>query len=197
MRSGSRSRAAGARGLADTARALADSGRLNRGLVAIDGPSGVGKSTFADALTERLTELGRPVLLIRTDEYATWDDPAAWWPELERDVLRPFRAGRDIVYRPRVWTGRDAEPGPPVTRRWAPLLIIEGVTSARRSVSAELAGAFWLQGPGRAERLARAVARDGAEDRDLFAAWQRFEQGWFAVDDTRARCMPLDVDDVV
>ena len=164
---------------------------LRAGIVAIDGPSGAGKSGFADTLVAHLKGLGRRSVLIRTDDYATWRRPAAWWPEFERDVLAPFSRSHDVTYRPRVWDGDDAVPGPPTTVRWAPLLIVEGVTSARRSIADRLDRAFWIEGPGPAERLERSVARDGESQRALLADWQRWEGGWFAVDGTRARCEPV------
>ncbi|MFT3716286.1 MAG: hypothetical protein QM774_10155 [Gordonia sp. (in: high G+C Gram-positive bacteria)] len=164
---------------------------LRSGIVAIDGPSGAGKSSFADALTADLMALGRRFVLIRTDDYATWDRPAAWWPEFERDVLAPFGRSHDITYRPRIWSGATAEPGPPTTVRWAPLLIVEGVTSARRRMADRLDRAFWIGGPSAPERLERSVARDGEDQRDLLAAWQRWEDGWFPIDGTRDRCEPV------
>lgn len=178
-------------GLRAAARRLAESGGLTDGIVAIDGPSGSGKSTFADALSARLADLGRKPLLIRADDYATWDDPAAWWPEMEADVLAPFARGRDVAYHPRVWVDGLPYPGPVQRLRWAPLLILEGVTSARRAISGRLDRGFWLDGPSAPERLARAVARDGEDQRPFLAAWQRFEDGWFAVDGTRDRCVVL------
>lgn len=171
-----------------TAQRIADSGELGSGIVAIDGPSGAGKSTFADALVTGLARRGRSAVLIRTDDYATWDDPAAWWPELERDVLAPFHRGHDLAYRPRVWIDGVPRLGPVELLRWAPLLILEGVTSARAAIAERLARGFWLDGPDSAARLTRAVARDGEDQRPLLAAWQRFEEGWFAVDGTRNRC---------
>ncbi len=182
----------GADGLVAAARGMAESGELRSGIIAIDGPSGSGKSTFADALVDALGQRGRAPLLIRTDDYATWDQPAAWWPEFERDVLAPFRGGHDIAYRPRVWEAGTARPGPVCTLAWSPLLIVEGVTAARRVVAGRLIRGLWLDGPSAPERLARTVARDGEEQRAHLAAWQRFEDGWFAVDGTRARCEIVD-----
>lgn len=170
------------------AQRIADDDGLRSGIIAIDGPSGAGKSSFADALVGRLHERGRRTLLIRTDHYATWDEPASWWPELERDVLAPFARSHDIDYRPRVWVDGVPRIGPVKLRRWAPLLIIEGVTSARQAIADRLDRAFWLDGPSPEERLARSVARDGEAEREHLAAWQRWEQGWFAVDRTRERC---------
>ncbi|MFT3660394.1 MAG: hypothetical protein QM809_03055 [Gordonia sp. (in: high G+C Gram-positive bacteria)] len=179
-------------GLTEAARAAIESNGFRNGILAIDGPSGSGKSSFADALVARLAELGRPPLLIRTDDYATWDRPASWWPELERDVLTPFSLGHDIAYRPRVWHCGEATVGPVRRRAWSPLLILEGVTSARRVLADRVDHAFWIDGPSAPERLERTVTRDGEAQRPLLAAWQRFESGWFAVDGTRARCDVID-----
>jgi energy-coupling factor transporter ATP-binding protein EcfA2 len=166
---------------------------LETGIVVIDGPSGAGKSTFADALMRALAARRTPAALVRTDEFATWDDPAGWWPELEREVLRAFARGHDFRHRPRVWSGDTAEPGPRVWRRWEPLLVIEGVTSARRRVADRVAMSLWIDGEDRDARLERAVARDGESARPHLRRWQDFETGWFAVDRTRERCRVLHV----
>lgn len=162
------------------------------GIVAIDGPSGAGKSTFADALVSRLRARGIGVVLVRTDDFATWDDPVAWWPELENDVLQAFIRRHDYRYRPRVWVDGTPELGSPVWLRWEPLLVIEGVSSARRRIAERLTHALWIDGASAAERLERAVARDGEDSREFLSRWQQFERGWFAVDRTRDRCRVLD-----
>lgn len=167
-------------------------GEMVSGIVAVDGPSGSGKSTVADALVAKLRCRGTGVVLIRTDDFATWDNPVAWWPELETDVLHAFIRRHDYTYRPRVWHDGVPEPGPRVWVRWEPLLIIEGVSSARRRISDHLTYALWLDGGDAATRLERAVARDGEESRPMLERWQQFERGWFAVDRTRDRCRVLD-----
>lgn len=162
--------------------------QLKSGIIAIDGPSGAGKSTFADSLVRELDALGTPVVLIRTDDFATWDDPVGWWPELDDDVLRSYWRGHDFRYHPRVWLDGTAQRGPRVWLRWEPLLIIEGVSSARAPVRRQLKHALWLDGGTEAERLERGVARDGEDQREHLGRWQDFERGWFAVDQTRAHC---------
>ncbi|UCZ88782.1 (d)CMP kinase [Gordonia sp. WA4-43] len=166
--------------------------RLDAGIVAIDGPSGAGKSTIADLLVADLRARGVGVTLVRTDDFATWDDPVAWWPELETDVLHPFTRRRDYRYRPRVWQDGVPAPGPRVWIEWQPLLIIEGVSSARRRIADRLSHALWLDGGTPSERLERTVARDGEDARGHLQAWQEFERGWFGVDRTRERCVVLD-----
>lgn len=164
---------------------------LTEGMIAIDGRSGSGKSTFAAELVRALADRGRSCVLVSTDDYATWDQPAAWWPEMERDVIRAFERRHDYIYWPRVWVDGAPQIGPSVWLRWKPILIIEGVTSARRTVFDRLTAAYWIDGPSAAERLERTVARDGEASREHLAAWQQFEDGWFAVDGTRDRCRVL------
>lgn len=166
---------------------------LRAGIVAIDGPSGAGKSTFADALVAELARRRVRAVLIRTDDFATWDDPVGWWPELEADVLQSFTRRHDYRYHPRVWQDGTAQAGPRVWVRWEPLLIIEGVSSARARMADRLETALWLDGGSAAERLERAVARDGEQSRAHLQRWQDFEFGWFAVDRTRERCQVVSV----
>ncbi|MGB3302352.1 uridine kinase family protein [Gordonia sp. (in: high G+C Gram-positive bacteria)] len=164
---------------------------LIEGAIAIDGPSGAGKSTFAAELVRAFADRSRASVLISTDDYATWDDPAAWWPELERDVLGAYERNHDYSYSPRVWVDGHPQPGPEQWVRWQPILIVEGVTCARRSSAHRFTQRYWLDGPDPEQRLARTVARDGEAERDHLTRWQHFEKGWFAVDKTRSRCEVL------
>ncbi len=60
-----------------------------------------------------------------------------------------------------------------------------------RAVAAELAGRagvlVWVEEPDRAERLERAVGRDGPASRPMLAAWQDDEDAFFRADHTRER----------
>ena len=165
---------------------------LRTGIVVIDGPSGAGKSSFADALIAELADRRRGAVLVRTDEFATWDDPVGWWPELEDEVLKSYVRRHDYRYRPRVWHDGVATPGARVWQRWEPLLVIEGVSSARSCMAGRADHAFWLDGGTAPQRLERAVARDGEASREHLRRWQDFEAGWFAVDQTRDRCRVVD-----
>ncbi|QDQ96422.1 uridine kinase [Tomitella fengzijianii] len=163
---------------------------------AVDGPSGSGKTVFADALAARLRGAGRDVALVRADDFATWDAPASWWPRLESGVLRPLAQGLPGRYRRVEWRRQsDRAEAVPVPGRWVDvpvpeILILEGVTTARRSIADRLTRAYWVQWGDEAARLERAVARDGGDCREHLERWQRFERGWFAVDGTRSRCEP-------
>ncbi|MPZ82218.1 MAG: uridine kinase [Actinophytocola sp.] len=150
-------------------------------LVAIDGPSGSGKSTLAGAVA---AELHAPV--VSTDDFATWEDPVSWWPRLVGGVLAPLTAGRPGGYVRTEWTNGRPHPGATVTVEVSDVLVLEGVSAGRRSIRPRLSALIWCEVTGRAERLARAVARDGEASREPLIAWQDFEEGWFAVDGTKA-----------
>lgn len=152
-------------------------------LVAIDGPSGSGKSTLARALAE---ELGMRTVIVPTDHFATWTDPVSWWPRLADGVLTPLARGESGRYRRMDWSG-----GPPRLGDWVEVgvpdvLIVEGVSAGRRSVRPLLSLLVWVEVAPASARLELSVARDGAGSRQDFVRWQAFEQGWFAVDETKA-----------
>ncbi|MBM7811961.1 uridine kinase family protein [Saccharothrix algeriensis] len=151
-------------------------------LIAVDGPSGSGKSTHAAALA---AELGATV--VPTDHFATWTDPVSWWPRLVTGVLEPLWAGRAGSYRRVDWSAGWPRPGDLVTVEVPEVLVIEGVSAARRSIAPRLDEAVWVELPDERARLERAVARDGEASRAHLVRWQAFERGWFAVDGTRER----------
>ncbi len=155
-------------------------------LLAVDGPSGAGKTTVAADLVGRLRAEGVAVAEVPTDHFATWADPVAWWPRLVSGVLEPLRAGRPGAYRRTDWSTGVPTPGGSVDVPVPDVLVVEGVSAGRVSVRPWLTLLAWVDLPDAAARLARVVARDGAASAADLAAWQRFERGWFAVDGTHA-----------
>jgi energy-coupling factor transporter ATP-binding protein EcfA2 len=166
-------------------RVLAAPARLGEvRVLAIDGPSGSGKTTLAVAVCDALRERGVSVGLVPADHFATWDEPAAWWPRLESGVLAPLAVGEPGRYRRTDWSGDRPRLG-----EWVPVpvpevLVLEGVTTGRASVRDRLSVLHWVELPGAAARLDRSVGRDGERYRGELARWQRYELGWFAVDGT-------------
>ncbi|TVT47671.1 uridine kinase [Amycolatopsis rhizosphaerae] len=162
---------------------LAAPPRLGRvRVVAVDGPSGAGKSTLAGLLVAELRHRGHRVALISTDHFATWDDPVSWWPRLAEGVLDPLGRGETGAYRKLDWTTGVPEPGELVSVAPPEVLVLEGVSSGRRSFRASLSVLCWVPGPAEPARLERAVQRDGEASRERLHEWQTFERGWFAVD---------------
>lgn len=152
-------------------------------LVAIDGPSGAGKTTFALRLAK---QLDAPV--IHTDDLLDgWDDQFTFWRRLERNVLGPLRRGEPATYQRYQWhQGKFA--GPPVTVDPAPAVLLEGVSSARREIRPELSYAVFVDAPPDL-RWRRAVARDGDDSvafRAYLERWRAAEDRHFAQDETAA-----------
>lgn len=148
-------------------------------LVAVDGPSGAGKTVFAD----RLAAAVPGVCVVRTDDLLDgWADQFTFWARLEERVLAPLRAGRPGRYRRYDWH-RGAFGPEEVVVPPAPLLILEGVSTARASVTAELTYAVFVTAPDRLRRQ-RAVDRDGAAVLPYLGVWRRAERAHFDADDT-------------
>ncbi|HEU4348430.1 MAG TPA: hypothetical protein VFR35_11645, partial [Actinoplanes sp.] len=150
-------------------------------LVAIDGPSGGGKTRFADRLAETL---GAPV--VHTDDLLDgWDDQFTFWDRLEAQVLAPLRRGETARYRRYLWH-RGEFGGVPVLIEPAPVVLMEGVSSARRVIRSELSLAVFVCAPPDL-RLRRALARDGGDGvafRAYLERWRRREDEHFVIEGT-------------
>jgi Cytidylate kinase len=116
----------------------------NTRIVAIDGPSGSGKSTLAARLAQR-----SGALLIGVDDFLSWGDLSSWWPRFDREALVPLLAGRSARYQVRDWVNDEfgASLAGWRTADWSPLVIIEGVSCARREVTDRLAYSIWVEAP--------------------------------------------------
>ena len=153
-------------------------------LVAVDGRGGAGKSTLARMLAAACG--GAPV--VRVDDFLYWRDIEGWWPRLEREALRPLLSGLPARFRVRDWAfdplgqGLDGWATVPA----ADVVIVEGITSSRQAISADLAMALWVHAP-RSERLRRAIARDGQQRQSLWMEWMRLEDEFFARDGAAER----------
>jgi uridine kinase len=152
-------------------------------LVAVDGPSGAGKTVFAERLAGAIRGEGVDVPVVHTDDLLDgWSDQVSFWPRLEEWVLAPLRRGQGGSYRRYDWYagrfGQEWTPVPP-----APVVLVEGVTAARAAIRPELTLSVFLTAP-TGLCLQRAVARDGEAMRAYLEEWQRGEQRHFAGDAT-------------
>ena len=150
-------------------------------LVAIDGPSGAGKTVFAERLAERLNA---PV--VHTDDLLDgWGDQFTFWARLEDKVLQPLRHGRIAEYRRYRWDPPGFG-GEAVRIEPAGVIVMEGVSSARRVIRPELSLAVFITAPQQL-RWTRVLARDGTADVAFPAyleRWRAAEDRHFAADRT-------------
>jgi uridine kinase len=150
-------------------------------LVAVDGPSGAGKTWFADRLAK---VLDAPV--VHTDELLDgWDDQFTFWSRLEELVLAPLRHGRAATYQRYQWDRRSFG-GLPVRVEPADAVLMEGLSSARRVIRAELSYSIFVTAPV-GLRVSRVLARDDGDDiafRAYLERWRLAEDRHFAEDGT-------------
>jgi uridine kinase len=150
-------------------------------LVAIDGPSGAGKTWFARQLA-----LAARVPVVHTDDLLDgWADQFTFWARLEEQVLEPLRRGRPATYERYLWH-RGEFGGKPVTVPPAAAVVLEGVTAARRVIRPELSFSVFVDAPAGLRRE-RAVSRDGGHDvafQQYLERWHVAEQAHFAAEAT-------------
>jgi hypothetical protein len=155
-------------------------------LVAVDGGTGSGKSTFAGRLARAVGEAGRRVAVVHTDDLLDgWDDQFTFWGRLVRHVLEPLAGGASTSYPVYDWVARAF-----TTRRELgvpDVLIVEGVSTARREgAHARTLDVFMDLEPER--RLRRALARDhGLGVEEQLRRWLAREIEWYAADRTAER----------
>jgi len=149
-------------------------------LVAIDGPGGAGKTTFA----ERLAAAAHGAPIVRTDDFASADDPIDWWPRLLTEVIEPLGRGYHGRYQRYDWSTDTLAEWSTVDR--APIVIIEGVSAGRREWVEHLSFVIWIETPS-ALRLQRGIERDGPSAVDQWESWMAAEDAHFARDPVRER----------
>jgi uridine kinase len=153
-------------------------------VVAIDGPSGSGKSTLAQRLADSMTG----TTLVAIDDFISWGDPTGrtWWSRLEDQVLVPAFAGQPLHYQIRDWDNDEFGTSLTSWRRAParPIVIVEGVGSARASVRSRGAFTIWVEAPAD-RRLERGVLRNGETHRELWVRSMDTEREHFRHDKTR------------
>jgi uridine kinase len=140
--------------------------RMQTCIVAVDGRGGAGKTSLADRLA---SELAAPV--IHTDDFASWENPTDWWPDLIAEALQPLAAGKPARFRPTTWGDTEREL---VEIEPSDFVILEGVTASREAFRPYLAFSIWIETP-RELRLRRGLERDGEQALPLWQAWMDAE----------------------
>jgi uridine kinase len=155
-----------------------------RSVVAIDGRSAGGKTTLARRLVDALPD----AVLVSTDDVAWYESMFDWSDLLVDGVLRPYRAGEPVAYRPPAWDrrGRVGAIEVPVT---AHTLVLEGVGASRADLIDWVDLAVWVQSD-QAEAERRGIARDiasgvngdEAQTTAFWHTWQAEELSFLARD---------------
>ena len=150
-------------------------------VVAIDGPSGAGKTDFAAVLTERLP---MAQTLHMDDLYPGWNGLERAVADLYDQILAPLARGERAAYRQWDWAlERYAEwQVLPATN----LLLVEGVGSGAGAGAALESVLVWLEAD-RDVRFRRGMERDGDLYRPHWRRWAALEDALFAGDGTRDR----------
>ena len=148
-------------------------------VIALDGPSGAGKTEFANGLG---AALGAPVLHLE-DVYPGWSGLAETPAMIARCVLEPLAVG-DIGEVAR-WDWESERPGEFIRVAPAPLLILEGVGSGSRACRPYLSLLIWLDAP-TSQRKARALSRDGKAYAPFWDMWAEQEGRLFGAEGTHA-----------
>jgi uridine kinase len=143
-------------------------------IVLIDGRSGAGKTTLANAL---VASMPTSSVLHLENFYPGWDGLEAASQSVVRDVLEPLRAGR--MARLRRWDWVADAPAEWVIVRPTQTLIVEGVGSLSRSAKRLVDFALWIELDA-TERKRRAVKRDGEMYEPHWNRWAAQEERFAA-----------------
>jgi anthranilate synthase component 1/para-aminobenzoate synthetase len=147
-------------------------------IVAIDGPSGSGKSHLSARLSEHIA-----ATVISMDEiYPGWDGLRPALDTLANQVLSPLRRGQAAVFATWDWT--NGCPGPPreVNPDSDAVIIIDGVGSGCQAAREHLDLLIWLFAE-ESTRRHRALARKDWQESEKWDIWSKQESRYFSDDD--------------
>jgi energy-coupling factor transporter ATP-binding protein EcfA2 len=155
-------------------------------VVAVDGRSGSGKTTFSELLTRALASSGPgpPQVVHLDDLYPGWDGLARTPALIRRQLLEPLATGSAPGFTR--WDWAAGRPG-----AWRPvpagdLLLVEGVGSGALACAPYLSVLIWLEAPPH-ERRRYALARDGHGYAAHWDRWARQEDLYITREDPAGR----------
>jgi hypothetical protein len=145
-------------------------------IVAVDGRSASGKTTFAG----RLERAVPGAVTVHTDDVAWWHSEFDWAELMIEGVLEPVRRGEAVAFRPPAWERR-GRGGAITVPRDPSLLIVEGVGAGRRETAHLVDAIVWVQSDA-AVCAAREAARiaAGHTDAEVSERWLRAERPFVA-----------------
>ena len=155
-------------------------------LLAIDGPAGAGKTTYAAKLEAELSANATVKVIHMDDLYNGWENPLnnALSEILDR-VTTAHLAGREFVIKKFNWELMQFDREESISP--TDYLIIEGVGAAQAIVREAGATTYWLDIDAETG-LQRVLARDGSHIENEMRQWQIQQSIHFATDQTRENC---------
>jgi uridine kinase len=155
-------------------------------LLAIDGPAGAGKTTFAAKLEAELSLKGTVRVIHMDDLYNGWENALSNpLSEILDRISTAHLASREFVIKIFNWHtmtfDREEKIAP------TDYLIIEGVGAAQQIVRETGATTYWLDIEPEIG-LQRVLDRDGAHIEVQMRQWQVDQDKHFARDETRENC---------
>jgi uridine kinase len=155
-------------------------------LLAIDGPAGAGKTTFAAKLEAELSVDGTVRVIHMDDLYNGWDNALSNpLSEILDRISTAHIAGREFVIKIFNWHTMQFDREEKITP--TDYLIIEGVGAAQQIVRETGATTYWLDIEPEIG-LQRVLARDGEHIEVQMRQWQVDQDKHFARDETRKNC---------
>ncbi len=153
-------------------------------VIAIDGPSGAGKTTFAEQVADALAERtgARPQVVHMDDIFPGWDGLLESVEVVSEQVLEPLSRAEDGRFRR--WDWLAGERADWIAVPVADWLVLEGVGCGSRPCRPHISALAWVEAD-RAIRMARGIERDGEAFRPHWERWAIQEQQLFAAEDTR------------
>jgi uridine kinase len=150
-------------------------------ILAVDGRSASGKTTFANRLSSALN-----APLVHSDDVAWHHSFFDWWPLMLEQIIGPFKAGVAIDWKPEAWTAQGREGSIQVPK--SSILILEGVGASRRELSDYIDVPIWVETDPQVAEI-RGLERDGPDGRDFWFEWQAHERPFLERDQpwTRAK----------
>ena len=155
-------------------------------LLAIDGPAGAGKTTFAAKLETELSESATVKVIHMDDLYNGWENALSnALSEILDRISTAHLANREFVIKIFNWKSMQFDTEKTIVP--TDYLIIEGVGAAQQIVRDSGATTYWLDIEPEIG-LQRVLERDGAHIEAQMRRWQVEQDKHFARDETRENC---------
>jgi uridine kinase len=157
-------------------------------VVALDGKSGVGKTTLANDVANELDAAN-----ILSDDFFVGGHNKDWaakstkekidkvidWRRIKREVLEPLKAGKTATWRPFDWKKFEGLSSKTITANPKRVVILDGAFSSREELSDVVDYRILVEAPSNV-RVNRVVEREGEEySEDWHSTWQEAMDYYF------------------